>query len=99
MLASADEFLQRLPYDGICCLVLDIQLPGINGLELQEVLAERDCVLPIVFITGHGDLPIGMRAMKAGALAFISKPFSDDTLLKAVDEALMNSRQQESRCR
>jgi len=88
LFASADEFLQRLPSDGVGCLVLDVQLPGVNGLELQAKLADRDCTLPIVFITGHGDLTMGVRAMEAGASAFITKPFREDTLLQAVDQAL-----------
>lgn len=92
LFASADEFLRRLPHEGVGCLVLDVQLPGLNGLELQEKLVECRFKLPVVFITGHGDLPVRQRAMKAGASAFLTKPFHGDTFLEAVDQALAKSR-------
>lgn len=92
LFASADEFLQRLPCEGVGCLVLDVQLPGLNGLELQEKLAGCHSMLPIVFITGHGDLSTGVRAMEAGASAFITKPFREETLLEAIDRALAECR-------
>ena len=92
--ASADEFLQAERREGVGCLVLDVQMPGLNGLELQTALAERGSCLPIIFITGHGDIPMSVRAMKAGAVDFLSKPFSDDVLLKAVDQALARGRQE-----
>jgi FixJ family two-component response regulator len=87
--ASAGSFLDAWrdePAPG--CLVLDIQLPGLNGLDLQEVLHTSDNPLPIVFITGHGDIPMSVRAMKAGATDFLPKPFPDETLLRAIQEAL-----------
>ena len=69
------------------CLVLDLELPDIDGLELQKELVEREAP-PIVFITGHGDVPSSVKAMKAGAVEFLSKPFSDDDLLRAIDAAI-----------
>jgi FixJ family two-component response regulator len=89
---SAKDFLEgwRLdPRPG--CLVLDVQLPGLNGLELQQHLSETSSPLPIIFITGHGDIPMSVRAMKAGAIDFLSKPFQDESLLKAVQEAIARS--------
>ena len=92
--ASASEFLQREYYAGVGCLVLDVQMPGLNGLALQKALAEKDYYLPIVFITGHGDIPMSVRAMKAGAVDFIPKPFRADVLLEAIDQALAKCRQE-----
>lgn len=92
--ASAAEFLQREHYDGVGCLVLDVQMPGLNGLELQTALAEKDYCLPIVFITGHGDIPMSVRAIKSGAVDFLQKPFNDDELLKAIDQAMERCRQE-----
>ncbi len=86
--ASASEFLdawRRDPAPG--CLVLDVQLPGLNGLELQEQLRDLDFPIPIIFITGHGDIPMSVRAMKAGAVDFLTKPFQDEELLRAVQDA------------
>ena len=86
---SAVEFLQtesERPTPG--CIVLDIQMPGLNGLDLQEQLAARDDFLPIVFITGFGDAQTKVRAMKQGAVDFLTKPFDDDELLRAVRDAL-----------
>jgi len=91
---SAPEFLddwRRNPGPG--CLVLDVQLPGLNGLELQEQLRSASWPIPIIFITGHGDIPMSVRAMKAGAIDFLSKPFQDEILLKAVREAILRSEQ------
>lgn len=93
VLASATELLQRAPYAGVGCLVLDVQLPDLNGLELQAVLMRNNCTLPMVFISGHADIPMSVRAMKAGAIDFITKPFSDEVLLKAIDQALLRCRQ------
>lgn len=76
------------------CLVIDVKMPGTNGMELQEVIAHRGCMLPIVFITGHGDIPLSVRAMKAGAVDFIPKPFTDEVLLRAVDLAHAKFRQE-----
>lgn len=92
--ASADEFLQRQHYDGVGCLVLDVQMPGLNGIELQRTLAQKDYCLPIIFITGHGDIPMSVRAMKSGAVDFLPKPFNDDVLLKAIDQALARCSQE-----
>ena len=74
-----------------CCLVLDVTLPGLNGLELQQQLADRTD-MPIIFITGHGDVPMTVQAMKAGAVEFLTKPFKDDVLLEAIRSAIERSR-------
>jgi DNA-binding NtrC family response regulator len=93
--ASAQEFLAcRLP-DAAGCLVLDVQLPGLSGLDLQQELAKLDVQIPIIFITGHGDIPMSVRAMKAGAIEFLTKPFRDDELLNAVEQAIKRSRELE----
>src|SRR5213083_3045902 len=88
--ASAQEFLSRLRPTVPCCLVLDVTLPGLSGLELQQQLAERTD-MPIIFITGHGDVPMTVQAMKAGAVEFLTKPFGDDVLLTAVRNAIERS--------
>ena len=85
--ASATEFLNADKPDAAACLVLDLELPDIHGLELQKELAERQAP-PIVFITGHGDIPSSVKAMKAGAVEFLSKPFGDEELLRAIETAL-----------
>ena len=74
------------------CLVLDVQLPGLSGLDLQQELAKLDAQIPIIFITGHGDIPMSVRAMKAGAIEFLTKPFRDEDLLNAVEQAISRSR-------
>ena len=89
---SAQEFLGRLVVTVPNCLVLDISLPGINGLGLQKVVAVERHEMPIIFITGHGDIPITVQAMKAGAVEFLTKPFSDEILLNAVRHALIRSK-------
>ena len=89
--ASPHEFLSRPRADVPCCLVLDVTLPGLNGLELQQQLAERT-EMPIVFITGHGTVPMTVQAMKAGAVEFLTKPFKKDVLLDAIRGALERSR-------
>jgi FixJ family two-component response regulator len=86
--ASAQEFLERKRPSTPACLVLDVRLPGLNGLELQRKLAPARMRLPIVFITGHGDIPMSVRAMKAGAVEFLPKPFDDEQLLEAVRQAI-----------
>ena len=88
---SAHEFLSRPRVAVPCCLVLDVSLPGLDGLELQRQLADRK-EMPIVFITGHGDVPMSVRAMKAGAVEFLTKPFSNDVLLQAIRSAVERSR-------
>jgi DNA-binding NtrC family response regulator len=91
--ASAHEFLTHRRPDAPSCLVLDVQLPGCSGLELQQALARGHVPIPIIFITGHGDIPMTVRAMKAGAIDFLTKPFRDDDLLSAVAQAMPHGRQ------
>src|ERR1700740_1801743 len=86
--ASAQEFLTNWPREAPSCLVLDIQLPGISGLDLQQELAGGDAQIPIIFITGYGDIPMTVRAMKAGAFEFLTKPFRDEDLLSAIEQAM-----------
>jgi FixJ family two-component response regulator len=85
---STQEFLQHKFPDCPQCLVLDVLLPGVNGLDFQNQLASANIRIPIIFITGHGDIPMSVRAMKAGALEFLTKPFQDEDLLKAIQQAL-----------
>jgi RNA polymerase sigma factor (sigma-70 family) len=89
---SADTFLHRKPPDVPSCLVLDVRLPGLSGLDLQRELAARNMRIPIVFVTGHGDIPMSVRAMKAGAVEFLTKPFHDQDLLDAIRIALERDR-------
>jgi len=89
---SAHDFLSEAPTDGPACVVLDVRLPGMSGLDLQRQLAERDATLPVIIITGHGDIPMTVRAMRAGAVEFLPKPFRDQDLLDAVQQALDRSR-------
>jgi Response regulator len=86
--ASAQEFLDSPASDTPCCLVLDVRLPGLSGLDLQSRMVELDREVPIIFITGHADVPTSVRAMKAGALEFLTKPFQDEDLLRAISSAL-----------
>ena len=86
--ASAQEFLENYGLDKSGCLVLDIRMPGMSGLELQSKLKERQAILPIIFITGHGDVPMAVEAMQNGAVDFIQKPFRDQELLDRINEAL-----------
>ncbi len=90
--ASAQEFLARPQADAPSCLVLDVQLPGLSGLDLQKQLAEVNLDIPIVFITGHGTVPTSVQAMKAGALEFLTKPFADEDLLRAIQQAIKHDR-------
>ncbi len=85
---SAQEFLRGNAPEGPACLVLDMRLPGSSGMDLQRELAEADNRIPIIFITGHGDIPMSLRAMKAGALEFLTKPFRDEDLLDAIRQAI-----------
>jgi RNA polymerase sigma factor (sigma-70 family) len=85
---SADALLRRKLPDAPCCLVLDVRLRGLSGLDFQRELAARNCRMPIIFITGHGDIPMTVRAMKAGAVDFLTKPFRDQDLLDAIRIAL-----------
>jgi FixJ family two-component response regulator len=89
---SAQEFLTRPPPDGPGCLVLDVRLPGASGLDLQRALATAQMILPIIFLTGYGDIPMSVRAMKAGAVEFLTKPFHDQELLDAIQQALERDR-------
>jgi FixJ family two-component response regulator len=89
---SADQFLKRPKTRGPCCLVLDVGLPGLNGLDLQALMIELHDDLPIVFITGLGDIPMSVRAMKAGAVEFLTKPFLEDDLLDGIRVALSRDR-------
>jgi FixJ family two-component response regulator len=89
---SAQAFLERPPNSAPCCLVLDVSLPGLSGLELQELVAADRTEMPIIFITGHGDIPMTVQAMKAGAVEFLTKPIDDEALLKAIEHAIERSR-------
>jgi len=89
--ASAEEFLARLRALAPSCLVLDVSLPDLNGLELQKLIAADRIDMPIIFITGHGDVPMTVQAMKAGAVEFLTKPFDDDVLLTAIRHAIERS--------
>jgi FixJ family two-component response regulator len=90
--ASAPEFLTRPRVHTPSCLILDISLPGLNGLDLQKLVAGERTEMPIIFITGHGDIPMTVRAMKAGAQEFLTKPFNEEVLLAAIRQALERSR-------
>jgi FixJ family two-component response regulator len=92
LFSSAPEFMQTARDDAPGCLVLDVRLPGMSGLAFQQELAKTGVALPIIFITGHGDVPMTVRAMKAGAAEFLTKPFDDQVLLDAVHAALERDR-------
>ena len=89
---SAREFLTHQPPDAPGCLVLDVRLPGLSGLDLQRELAGAHITMPIIFITGHGDIPMTVQAMKAGAVEFLTKPFRDQELLDAIAQAIARDR-------
>jgi FixJ family two-component response regulator len=89
LFSSASEFLMQEPPGVPACLVLDVHLPDVDGMELQAELARRNNSIPIIFITGHGDIPMSVRAMKAGAVEFLPKPFRDKALLDAIQHAIM----------
>jgi len=91
--ASAQDFLESSRPDVPSCLILDVRMPGLSGLDLQRDLAEAHIHVPIIFITGHGDIPMSVRAMKAGAVEFLTKPFRDQDLLDAIQQALERDRQ------
>src|SRR5258705_3980032 len=96
---TAQEFLRSERSDGPSCLVLDVRLPGVSGLDFQHELADAGVQIPIIFITGHGDIPMTVKAMKSGAVEFLTKPFVDQDLLDAIHHALDGdrvSRQQQS---
>ena len=92
LFGSAGELLERELPDVVSCLVLDIRLPGLSGLDLQAVLAKMKLRIPVIFVTGHGDIPMSVRAMKAGAVDFLPKPFRDQEMLDAVAAALERDR-------
>jgi FixJ family two-component response regulator len=89
---SPQEFLERHDPNAPGCLVLDVAMPGLNGLELQEALTKKGAAVPIIFLTGHGDIPTSVQAMKRGALDFLTKPVNDDDLLRAVHAAIEKDR-------
>jgi FixJ family two-component response regulator len=89
---TAEEFLRRKQPDAPSCLVLDVSLPGVNGLDFQRQLADAGVQIPIIFITGHGDIPMSVKAMKSGALEFLTKPFQDQELLDAIRQGLDRDR-------
>jgi len=93
LFGSTAEFLQHKRPDGASCLVLDIRLPGVSGLDFQAQLQQANIRIPIIFMTGHGDIPMSVRAMKAGAVDFLAKPFRDQDMLDAVAAALQRDRQ------
>lgn len=86
--ASAEQFLAREHYEGIGCIILDVQMAGLSGMGLQDELSKTGHTIPIIFITGHGDIPMSVQAMKKGAVDFLTKPFDDRELLEAVRRAL-----------
>jgi FixJ family two-component response regulator len=89
---TAEEFLRSKRSDGPSCLVLDVSLPGVNGLDFQRVLGDAGLQIPIIFVTGHGDIPMTVKAMKSGAVEFLTKPFDDQDLLNAIHQALERDR-------
>ena len=89
---TAEEFLHSRRPDGPSCLVLDVSLPGVNGLDFQHELADAGVQIPIIFVTGHGDIPMTVKAMKSGAVEFLTKPFIDKDLLDAIQQALDRDR-------
>jgi FixJ family two-component response regulator len=96
LFASAQEFLTSPRPDGPACLVLDVRMPGLGGLDCQQQLAATGFQIPIIFMTGHGDVPMSVRAMKAGAVDFLTKPFRDQDLLDAVQHAIEHDRRRRS---
>jgi FixJ family two-component response regulator len=89
---SAKEFLKNVRFEGPACLVLDVRMPGLSGIDLQQELTQSGIQIPIIFITGHGDIPMSVRAMKAGAVEFLTKPFRSRSLLDAIRAALERDR-------
>ncbi len=92
MFGTAQDFLRSKRPDGPSCLILDIRLPGINGLDFQHQLVDAGIRIPVIFITGHGDIPMTVKAMKSGAVEFLTKPFRDQDLLDAIHQALDRDR-------
>ncbi len=94
--ASARDFLNAKLQEGAGCLILDVRMPGISGLDLQEELVSAESPLPVIFITGHGTVPMSVRAMKAGAVDFLQKPFEEQDLLDAINRAITRQREEKS---
>jgi len=90
--SSAEEFLGREHFNGTGCIILDVQMPGLSGMDLQVELSKAEYSMPIIFITGHGDIPMSVEAMKKGAVNFLTKPFDDNDLLRAIREAIEKDR-------
>lgn len=97
LFGSADDFLSSYYPGRSGCVLLDVRMPGMSGLDLQEYLSEHDIGIPVIIITGHGDVPMAVRAMKAGAVDFIEKPFNDEALLDAIRIALVQDQRQRDR--
>ena len=93
---SAEEFLSQAALDSIGCIILDVRMHGMSGLDLQEYLGKHDCHLPIIFMTGHGDIPMSVRAIKEGAVDFLTKPFDDTQLLSLVGSAVEKCRREKA---
>lgn len=87
--ASAEQFLQEYDSSQAGCIVLDVSMPGMSGVELQEELTKKNCISPIIFITGHGDVPLAVKTIKAGAIDFLEKPFRQTALLELIEQAFM----------
>ena len=94
---SASDFLKRAPWPGAACVIVDVRMPGLNGIEFQQALIERRREEQLIFITGHGNIPMCAQVMKAGAVDFLPKPFKSEELLKCIEDALHRS--EEQRCR
>ena len=92
LFATASEFLASKRPQGPCCIVVDVRLPGLSGLDFQQQLARENIPIPVIFMTGHGDIPMSVRAMKAGAVEFLTKPLRDQDLLDAIQAALRHDR-------
>ena len=92
LFATASEFLASKRPQGPCCIVVDVRLPGLSGLDFQQELARENIPIPVIFITGHGDIPMSVRAMKAGAVEFLTKPLRDQDVLDAIQAALRHDR-------
>jgi FixJ family two-component response regulator len=92
LFATASEFLASKRPQGPCCIVVDVRLPGLSGLDFQQELARENIPIPVIFITGHGDIPMSVRAMKAGAVEFLTKPLHDQNLLDAIQAGLRRDR-------
>src|SRR6186997_2456350 len=95
--ASASEFLSRTPHPGPACVIVDVQMPGLDGMEFQQALIQRRREEQLIFITGHGNIPMCAQVMKAGAVDFLPKPFKSQELLKCIEDALHRSAEQRRR--